>query len=486
MATTLAPSAAPRRPAAGRSAPLTWLLLAVALAHGALYAALTPPWQAPDEIAHFEYAWLLGQLRHPLWNENASPELERAIIQSLYDFHAWDYVGVPTPAVPPERLAETPFFGASRTLTRFSLSYVLYAAAALPWAPAGLITQLYAMRTVSVVLGALVVMLTYGLARLVDPRSPALAWGSALVVLLLPQHAYLSGAVNDGMQAELLATLALYSMVKVWRGRLTWPWGALSVLSGVGALLSKTTAVYLLPLAAVGALAVGRRWYTAPGRTAQQRRRAALGLLLAGTALIISGPFVLAGVNRLSSQLAGVTATLLETLGSADEWGAYWRRLLTSGELAAAWAQTFESFWGYFGWMVVRLPAAWLALPAGLTLLALLGWARRLAFERRAARPESARTEGAADYGPMALAAGLALVVLLGWFVGTPLGLQYSQGRYLFAAIAPLAVLLVGGWLCWRPARDHGRLLLALLAMGVMFDAAALWGVLVPYFYRVG
>src|SRR5689334_19002324 len=75
------------------------LLFVLALTHGALYAVITPPWQAPDEVAHFEYAWLMGKLGHTLWNENASPELEQALIQSLYDYHAWTYVRVPTPAV---------------------------------------------------------------------------------------------------------------------------------------------------------------------------------------------------------------------------------------------------------------------------------------------------------------------------------------------------------------------------------------------------
>ncbi len=464
-------------PPARWPALLGGLLFLLALAHGALYAVLTPPWQAPDEIAHFEYAWLLGKLRHPLWNENASPELERAIIQSLYTYDAWTYVGVPTPAVPPERLADAPFFSRSRTLTRFSLSYVLYAAAALPFASAGLIAQLYAMRAVSVILGALMVALTYRLARLVEPNSPALAWGSALFVLLLPQHAFLSGAVSDGLLAELLATLSVYGVVRVWPRGLTWRWLALIVGSAFAALLSKATALYLLPLLALGALAVARRWYTAPGRTAGQRRRAGLALLLSGGALVIGGPLFVAWLNRVSSQLVGVTATLQATIGSPTEWGAYLQRLLTSGEFAHAWAQTFESFWGYFGWMIVRLPAPWLLLLYGLVLLALLGWGRRWADARRTAGAPGGR------FTPLALAAGLALLVLMAWFVTTPVGLEYSQGRYVFGALAPLAVLLVGGWL-GGPRAQGGRLL-ALLAGAVLFDAAALLSVLLPYFYRV-
>ena len=473
---------AARRPAlwAAWLQPAGVWLFVLALAHGSLYAALTPPWQAPDEIAHFEYAWLLGRLRHPLWNENASPELERAIIQSLYEFHAWDYMGLTAPAVPPERLADAPFYGLSRTLTRFSLSYVLYAAVGPAFGGAGLLAELYAMRAVSVILGALVVVLTYQLARLAQPASPALAWGSALFVLLLPQHTFLAGAVSDGPLAEVLATVCLYGAVRAWRHGLTWPWLVVIGVSGVGALAAKTTALYLVPLLAIGAVTLTRRWYTSPGRTGRERRWAVAGALLGALALALGGWLALGLIEKLSSPLESVTATLQDTLGQPGAWAAYVWQLFTSGDFTAAWARTLESAWAYFGWMVVRQPPAWRLLPGILLALALGGWAWR-GIRRRGPAPAS--ETGA--LAPLALAAALAVLILLAWFLSTPVGLAYSQGRYLFGAIAPIAVLLMAGWLSWRPARDHGWLLLALAAVWVIGDAAALLGVLVPYFYRL-
>ena len=38
------------------------LFLTLALVRGLLYAVATPPWQAPDENGHFEYAWLIAHL----------------------------------------------------------------------------------------------------------------------------------------------------------------------------------------------------------------------------------------------------------------------------------------------------------------------------------------------------------------------------------------------------------------------------------------
>ena len=81
----------------------------VALLHGVLYALLMPPWQAPDEVAHFEYAHLLATLGRPISPADDSISLEQAIIQSLYQYHAWPYRGNQPPVQVPSRLDQTPF-----------------------------------------------------------------------------------------------------------------------------------------------------------------------------------------------------------------------------------------------------------------------------------------------------------------------------------------------------------------------------------------
>src|SRR5215467_6676232 len=122
----------------------------VALLHGAFYAVLMPPWQAPDEVAHFEYAHLLATLRRPISPDDKSAALEQAIVQSLAKYHAWFYRnGQPAPNPLPERLDQTPF-GYFRTLDRFSLAYLVYAVAAWPLLGHDLALELFAMRLLSV------------------------------------------------------------------------------------------------------------------------------------------------------------------------------------------------------------------------------------------------------------------------------------------------------------------------------------------------
>src|SRR5260370_21118712 len=144
------------------------VMFMVALVPGAFYDLLMPRGQAPDEVAHFEYSRLLAALRRPISPADDSIALEHQIISSLYQFHAWTYRSNPPPAIVPDRLAQTPF-GYSRTLDRFSLTYVVYALAAWPFLGQDLVVQLYAMRVASIVMGALVVLLAFETAQLISP-----------------------------------------------------------------------------------------------------------------------------------------------------------------------------------------------------------------------------------------------------------------------------------------------------------------------------
>src|SRR6185369_4716004 len=67
-----------------RAVPVT--LVVLALLHGLLYLAITPPWQHYDEPTHFEYARLIA-----LWDrvpglQEADRSTNREIADSIYRF----------------------------------------------------------------------------------------------------------------------------------------------------------------------------------------------------------------------------------------------------------------------------------------------------------------------------------------------------------------------------------------------------------------
>jgi hypothetical protein len=451
-------------------------LVVAAFLHGLVYAVLTPPWQAPDEIAHFEYAHLLAQHGRPVTLADASPELEREIIGSLYRHRAWDYLFRPAPEVVPERLAYVPAFGASRTLSRFSLAYVPYALAAMPLLGQSVEVKLYAMRLVSAVIGALVLVVAVRTAALVEPEAPALALGVTLFILCLPQHAYVMGTVSDGNLAELLASVTLYQWASLLQGGFTWQRTVLSVLCGLLALLTKATAYFLAPLGIVVALVlvVRRHRVTAWPTSWLSRQHLLRTALVLGAVIVPILP--LAFLPVISTPFSAILMTVVNNLKQVGGFVPHLLKVAFNGQLRLALLGTFTSYWGTFGWMAVPLPRIWYWLLGAACALSAVGWLR----QRKTRPPELGRL---ARYAFIALAALLPIAVLVAWFATSSIGIYAYQGRYLFGGVVPLALLIVRGWLFLAPGARSGQMLWGIAIGLVLLDTSALFLVMVPFFY---
>ena len=446
-----------------------------ALVHGALYALLMPPWQAPDEVAHFEYAHLLAALGRPISPADDSVPLEQAILQSLNQYHAWLYRGDPPPIQIPSRLNQTPF-GYSRTLNRFSLTYVVYALAARPFLGQDIVVELYAMRLASVLMGALVVVLAFETAQVVAPEAPALAVVAAGFVLLLPQHAFISASANDGNLAELAASGCIFLLALMWRRGLRWPQAVACVLCALAAILSKATGYFLVALLLIVGPALVFRWQPIKRfEGARSWRRGASAALVMAVLAVVLVPVVL-----FAPPLRYIRLMLSTNIKPLTDFVPYMLGLNTAGHFAFALAGTFNSFWTRFGWMTFGFPQPVYTLLLVLVCLAIAGLVWNL---RHLPAPAELQKSLLVMLG---LAAALELAVLVTWFVTSPNGLNYFQGRYLFTAIVPIAVLLAAGGLALVPVRLQPSAALLALVLLALFDAAAVTTLAWPFFYRVG
>ncbi|MEW6366232.1 MAG: hypothetical protein AB1714_16515 [Acidobacteriota bacterium] len=452
-----------------RAAPVLWLLAALALVRGALYLAIIPPWQGPDEPAHFEAQRLLAEYRRPTSLADSSPLLDRELIHSLFTYRTWSFLYRQPPAPLPGRFENLPQFGVGRTTGRFSLAYVLYAVAVAPWIDKPIVIQLYAMRAISVVIGMAVVLLTFAIARQAFPARPLVAWGAALFVLFLPQRGVTTASLYDGNLAELLTTSALYLTLKGMRQGFT-AWRVTLLLLCCGAAcITKATAFAVLPVPLIvlaGALRkkiLDRR--VRPWRLALGVSICALGVLLT---VLLS--------QQLLAYLKGWAVTLFNQ---------EWRQrvmLVISGErlekalagFSVACKTLFMSFWMYFSWLSLTLPSALYLILFVLTLLLIAGWfvcvRNTAAADRATARIVS-------------LTAALPILFLLGLFVSSTTGNVLRQGRFLFVAISALAIVAAGGWLTLFPQRFERAALLFFTAGLVALDAFSLFNTAIPFFY---
>ncbi|MBI4299796.1 MAG: glycosyltransferase family 39 protein [Chloroflexi bacterium] len=420
----------PRLRAALERAALPALLLAfVALALS--YSVATPIFEAPDELYHYPYVKHIadgkglpvpGKPDAQMMRQEASQPplyyLLGALItfpidtgpeSSLYKTNPHAFVGIPSPG-------------------NDNKNFVLHDdAEAFPYKGVSLAVHL--VRLLSVLYAAGTVFFVYLVALELMPKRRDMALGAAALVAFIPQFLFIAGSVNNDNLVVFLSTLCLYLMLRFARTVPHW-WQTLLVgcVAGLAA-ISKATALGLLPVAAVWLA-----WLAWRGRSPR--------LLLQGLALFSIGWLAVAGWWYVHNWLEYGDPTAL--VRHLDAQG---RRSQPIGlmEIIKDEGQGLRwSFWGVFGiFDLLAVPQLYRFFDA-ITLVAVAGLLLRLGrrlIARRFAIPLPALLLG--------LWTMLVFAGLLRW---TQLTLA-SQGRLLFPAIAPLAILLLLGLTAYVPLR---------------------------------
>jgi hypothetical protein len=381
---------------------------------GVRYAVATPLWQVPDEPAHYNYvAQVADDTPDP-------PELT-----------ATDYPYARLESLKAARFPVGESIDGIAYEDYQPPAYYYLAAPAFRTAGAATVDRVRAVRLFGVLLGALTVTLAFATARRIFPHDAALAVATAAFVAFLPMHLAMTAAVNNDPLAYLVAAALLYvALGRIGPGRhARGEFVPAGLLVGL-ALLTKVS-VYPAAAVIVAADLVGARRTGRPGLgPAVARSAATLGL-----GLLIALPWFVR--NML---VYGAT----DPLGTARHDQVVLGQPRTAAWIGAhgvfAWAErlcvfTFESFWGVFGWLGVFLDARVyqaLAVVTAVSGAGLAGYILRRA-RRRQVQTRDERSRLAVAALMVLLAAGL-----LGAY---NLGFVQHQGRYLFTALVPIALL---------------------------------------------
>ena len=239
-------------PFAPRLSLLALLIFLGAWAHGILWATVVPPWQAPDEPLHVEYARLLAEKGPFLTPADISPELQGEILRSLAAHRFWERLGGATPDPLPATFAEAEDFWLRHAGTQVTdeppLYYVL--PALFCRLLSGLEGQLWAIRVYSAALSAGVVLFGWLTARELWPTRRALPLAVAAWLGLQPMAAFIGASANNNALVNLGGAALAFTLVRGrrrgWNGR------RLLALAGLAVLLplSKKSGLVALPLAA--------------------------------------------------------------------------------------------------------------------------------------------------------------------------------------------------------------------------------------------
>ena len=289
-------------------------------------------------------------------------------------------------------------------------------------------------RLLSIVAGPSLLLATYLLGRTVWPGRPELAFGAAAFAAFLPESLFVGGSMSNDMLAAMWSTLAL--------------WLALSarsltraLLAGVCLGLAFVTKASTGSLALiVGAVLLVNAWPA--GRLgAKSLRPGVLRVMLAGAAaFLIALPWLLRNWQLYGDPFGWsvVLATIDRRQGP-----------LAASDLAQLLKGWWLSFWGKFGGAGhIPLPQAFYLLWAVVGVLAVAGWVVWLVRRRQPAN--LVRETSLAGW---IVLLGAPLVTAAGIYSYSKTALGTDQGRLLFPALGPLALLVAGGLAAWVPQR---------------------------------
>lgn len=386
-----------------------WICALVALLNAAAWSLLTPPFQKPDEPAHYAYVEHLAQTGRPPAEApmsvrvGASPEQQIAMRDLRSDQIGPDPANVGIWLAPEQRrLQHDLHAGPSRHADGYSFGAtpqppLYYGLAAISYRVADggtLLHRLALARLLSALLGGVTVLLSFLFLREALPRWPWTWTVGALAVALQPMFAWATSAVNpDALLFAASAALFLCVARAFRHGLQPRLAAAIGGVVAVG-LLAKLTFLGLLPgLALALAIAAVRRERSL-GRERlglAVLRLPALALAVAATPVLVVALLNVALWDRPAIGLVSGNANLFSegslTRHLAYLWGTYLPPL--PGTLRVfphdMTLVHFDEFVGRFG-IAASFPA-WVENAAvGLAAIAIVLALRALVVSRQAVR----------------------------------------------------------------------------------------------------
>jgi 4-amino-4-deoxy-L-arabinose transferase-like glycosyltransferase len=442
-----------------------WVLAVVAFANFGAWALITPAFNTPDEAAHFAYAQYFAETGHGAERApGARPNFSTNEVEALNAINV-DSQAELTDARPPwlgleqrawERFrpsAASGGNGGGYTVAASSHTPAYYATLA----PAYLVsrsgstfTQLTVMRLVSALMGMVVVLCAFGVMRELLPGRPLAAVAAGLLVAYHPMFGFISGAVNNDNGVNAGAALTLYLLVRGLRRGLTVPLALALGAAVVATPAMKETGYEIYPIAIVGL--IGMIW-----RRHRLRDLAPYGTLIGTFLLARFGwkalqPLFYPTVSGHSGVNQGIVATEVVSLAEKMPgrflvylWELFLPQLSFMGRLFPPGWPFREVYvvrgWAAFGWYAWIFPN-WVYT----VIVYAMGAAALLAIAAAIRHWQALRRRLFEVLVILMLPVCVLVAVEAAFFAPNGGGrtAYAEQGRYIFPAIAALAVIAVG------------------------------------------
>lgn len=433
-------------------------LLALFACRVVVAGAIVPPWQAPDEPTHVYAAQLLAldldtnslALLPDRSNVITSTEreLQRNVLESMARHRWWEARGGRAPQPLPTLFVQADAIPSGSYSQ--PLYYGLAAAVLRATRPSSIDAAYWDLRT----LGALLALATLGCAwagtRLLF--GPAVAAGATAIAALHPQFLLTAIAAHPDGLVDLCGAFIWWQAARTIRGRRFAMSLALLLVAATAAVLIKRSAVPLVIAAVLVAasLVVPQLWNVV-------RRRPLLTLAAAVAVVAVLSGLLLAGVG---SRLGLLWQSTFITLRPRDQ--------ATIGVFAEYAGIAVDYAWLVAGWQRYSAPEPWL-------------WIARAVTGAGAVGAAVCAVRCTAELRPALLLAWVFVTIQVAAIVGPGFwNLAAPQGRYLFAVLAPLTVLLWMGLEHAVPGAWRRHAAPAIVGLLALMDVTGFAAVLLP------
>lgn len=424
------------------------LVLLAFIILGAVYATVTPVFEAPDEIQHYFHVKHIADgkglpVLAPEGEELYEQEGGQPSLYYVLGAAATSWINTDDAE---ELLHYNPFVNLGVPSRHGNKNLILHTGReSLPYRGATLAVHL--LRYVSLLFGALTVLTTYLLALEVFPTRKALALGAAVIAAFNPQFIFTAASVNnDGLLTALCSLALLSSVLLVRRDSSLRRYLGLGVVVGLAA-VTKLTGVGLLAVVCASLLIIALR------RSAREAIKG--GVIILAVVILLAGWWYVRNWV-LYGDPTGMSV-FFEALGGSPGRNLTLARLI--GEL-----EGFKlSYWAVFGWFNI-LASDWvyrffdlvvLLGVVGLPLAVVRGWKRS---------------------GSVSFSALLLMVVWIGvmgaGYVRYNQLIDAAAGRLVFPAISCFSILLSWGLIQLWP-QGHENVFIGLLGTTMAIVAMA-------------
>jgi 4-amino-4-deoxy-L-arabinose transferase-like glycosyltransferase len=453
----------------------------VALLNGLAWSLIIPPFEVPDENAHYAYVQQVaerGTLPRQIAPEGQLSPAEDATLAAL-DFY--QMIGEIRNPVPFTEIQQREIERAMRkhpgtvgdgdALTATNNPPLYYTLEAVPYKIAAggtVLDRLTLMRALSALMGAVTILLVFMFLHELLPRRPW-AWSAgALVAAFQPLFGFMSGGVNNDDLLYLTAAGCLWAIARAFRRGLSPVTGAmLGGFLGAG-LVSKLTLLGFVPAVVLAVVVLLWQKWSSDRRTAAKGAAWALGLAAAPIAIYGALSHFVWKRSTVSGGVGGVPAAMGRHFNFKQELSHIWQLFLPRLWLHPQfsyfpyWKTWFKGLVGRLGWLDYELPS-WVfpvaAVLAGVVIV--------LAISELVRRRGSLRARMWELLVYLAAVAGLCMVIgVQSYRDYIQSGQVFEQPRYLlpllglYAGVVALAVRFGGRR--WGPMLAAGIVVIAI------------------------